>query len=415
MNDITILSPAEKASVTFSLENGIVDQHEVTDSLKELAKDVGIVDSINEMNQESYETDQELRDQHFNGPDNDAEQDHYEEHYEENAHNEPVRERKKPHKKHKIDKRINDLTYRLAIKDDEIKRLQQEHEANLLAIKLSIDKQKIDSDIDRISDIMVMAKDENDTQSYVQANKLLNKLIKNQDDTESALQHLNDTYSQHSQETNQNNEYLQMAEEKFLELSDTKEINSPHYAEWLQKHQYFNPYDAENFDNDLASEIAGLKKNFNKFLKLKRNAHYIGTPQYYNDLDSMIEQNFGGANNNYNDYQENDDMSTKYTVHVDPNYERNLPGHHNSDKPRVHYSEPKSDSYYEQQKYAQRRVAPVNRSGYQNQSSQQLPQLSPIELQIARSFTSMAHPDGTPMSEDERIMEYRVQKAQGNR
>ena len=419
MDQINVTAPNTRSNLIFNVDSQNIEQSLIPDDIKDMAENVGIVDAINTINDESRFNDQELRQQHEleSNYDHSLVQNPQESVLHENPdfnHNSEHKQIKKPQKK-KIDKRIDDLTYRLAIKDEEINRLKQEHDAHLLEVQLAQQKDKIEADIARISEIMVQAKEEDQTHTYVEANKILNRLIAQESDNSTAFNNLQNYYQNTDYQNEQVRSYEKLAEEKFYDLSDIKELKSPYYAEWLQKNNYYNPYDVENFDNELASETLELKKNYNKFLKFNKKSDYIGTNQYYNDLDSMINQKYSTNiesnysnkmynNQSYND-QENNAMNTPYSVHIDPNYERSLPNQPSGDGPRRHASMPRNDYGY--QNYpTTARVAPVNRSGYNNQGySNQLPQLNEIQRKHALMMRGTDE-TGRSLSDSEKIQSY---------
>mgnify|MGYP001615376443 FL=1 len=437
---VNIIQPTQRTSVTLNVDSGEIDGGQsVPNSLEQLAGHTGIVGAINDINQESIDNDQSLRTEYNIHAESPEGHNHPREHdYEENnsEHYEQQPKRKTTKKKSKTaEQRIRELSYQnLQTQNEkeelerELKRTRDEHAASLL----DFEKKRITNDIQRVSNIMVQAKEEDETQTYVDANRVLHKLLSKESEANDALEYLRDHYQQET--PNDDQEYQRAAEQRFLELSDKKELQSDSYTEWLRENPYYNPYDAENYDADLSNDVHDIKRNFNKFLKSKRNSNFIGTEDYYQELNNIINtklfgdynygnqqqgySNQGYSNQGYNQ-REDEDMSARHTVHIDPQYDQSLQGAMPEGQNRMHGQYPEPDAYqqsapqqYQQQRQsAPRNVMPVNRAGYSQQfSANSLPPLDAIEHKLALQIP-MYDNQGRALSENERIHEYRRGKA----
>lgn len=470
-NPINVIGPNnDRVALAYNTDTdtitGINDQI-MPDGIRDLAESTGVVAAMNQINQASYEHDQQLRYDHQLVNEEqpyDPRYNNEEEQFEPDTESRPKKTRRK-----KGDQRFTDMAHKLSIlhqeKEDlekELRRSRDEHANSLLIME----KQKISNDIDRVSEIMVQAKDEGETQTYVKANRVLHTLINKEAQTENEMEDLRRNYASYDEEV-PDTEFEKVAEQTFYQLSDKRELNSPAYVEWLKDNPHYNSYDADNFDPDLANEIYTIKSNFNKFLKYNKNADFIGSDDYYPELDALIRNKLSnefqypvaqGGYSNQGYYQEEDPqmVSPHYIVDVDPNYVSTLPGayaaegesrSHNQDyavntqqPPRQNipsqYQRNRNTQQYEQppqyqqapqqqyqQQYQQPRqqqqqqqrapVAPVNRSGYQSQNNyyNQPPALTAIEERIAKS-TPMFDTNGRPLSERERLQMYAEGKAQ---
>lgn len=455
---INVIGPAtERVAVTYNTDTDTVEglhSQRLPDGIRDLAESTGVVAAMNQINQTSYDHDQQLRQEHQLVNEEqpyDPRYNNYEaDQYEAESETRPKKTRRK-----KGDQRFTDMAHKLSLlhqeKEDlekELRRSRDEH-ANAMLI---MEKQKISNDIDRVSEIMVQAKDEGENQTYVKANRVLHTLISKEADTEREMEDLRRNYQNYSEEV-PDTEFEQIAEDTFYKLSDKRELNSEAYVDWLKDNPHYNSYDADNFDPELAQEIYHIKSNFNKFLKYNKNADFIGTDDYYPELDRLIQSKLSnelpppasyGGYSNQGYYQEEDPqmVSPRYVVDVDPNYVSSLPGAYSAEgQSRSHSQDyvmntqqaPRQNNpmqypqnrgtpqygqapqYQQPPQYQQQRqpVAPVNRAGYQMQNNyyNQPPALSDVEMKIARS-TPMFDTQGRPLSERERLQVYAEGKAQ---
>ena len=153
--------------------------------------------------------------------------------------------------------------------------------------------------------------------------------------------------------------------------------------------------------------------------------------------------NAGYSNNGYYP-QENDDMSTRHTVHIDPAYDQSLQGAMPDGQSRMHgdyeekpiynnqpqyqqprqqpqssYQQPQYQQQYQQQQRQQpqqrqsspQNVMPVNRAGYSPQyRTDSLPPLTQDELRMAKTIP-MYDIHSNLLSEPERIHMYQMDVA----
>lgn len=444
---VNIITNGQPSSVTFNVDTGeISPQVHVHDSLVKLAEETGIVDTMNDINEESYHNDQDLRDDYgvereeIYRQEDDSDEQPYEEQLYQDEHQQQQKPRKKsPPKKTKGDKRYDDLIYKLGSKAQEAEEIARQRDATARELKqardehaayvLSIEKQRIASDINRVSDIMVRAKDTDQTRSYVEGNRIMNELIIKEAQTDAAI-------SQLAQQREENDyvpevsEYERLAEEKFYDLSDSKEISSPAYADWLKENTYYNPYDSENYDADLAQDVHEIKRTFNKFLKHNRNAQFIGTSDYYQELDAIVQNKLYGdfvppspkgySNRGYSNQREDNDMK-QINYSIDPDYEQSLGQAIPEGQSRIRSTYPDDNGYQapqdayrapQQQRGPQRQgVAPVNRSGYNQQyTNNQMAPLDERERKLA-IMMPMFDTNGRPLTEREKLQQYASGKA----
>ncbi len=441
---VNIVTNGQPSSVTFNVDSGEVSpQVHVQDSLVQLATETGMVNTMNDINEESYHIDQDLRDEHNmesesiyqQNDEDDYDNQPQEEQLYQDDHQQQQKPRKKSSpKKTKGDKRYDDLIYKLGSKAQEAEEIARQRDATARELKqvrdehaayvLSIEKQRIASDIDRVSDIMVRAKDTDQTRSYVEGNRIMNELIIKEAQTEAAINQLAQQREEYdlSPETS---EYERRVEEKFYDLSDAKEISSPAYAEWLKENSYYNPYDGENYDDDLAQDVHEIKRTFNKFLKHNRNGQFIGTPDYYQELDAIVQNKLYGdfvppttkgySNRGYSNQREDNDMK-QINYSIDPGYEQSFGNAMPEGQSRMRGTYPDDPNYQAPREASQQRqqqrsgVVPVNRSGYNQQYNGQLPALSEQERKLA-IMMPMFDTNGRQLSEREKLQQYASGKA----
>jgi hypothetical protein len=436
---VNIVTNGQPSSVTFNVDSGEISPVvHVQDSLVKLANEIGIVDAMQEINEESYNNDQDLRDDYDmesesiyqrNEEDEFNDQPQEEEYYQEDQPQQQKPKKKSPPKKTKGDKRYDDLIYKLGSKAQEAEEIARQRDATARELKqardehaayvLSIEKQRIASDIDRVSDIMVRAKETDQSKSYVDGNRIMNELILKEAQTDAAINQLAQQREQDSY-VPETSEYERLAEEKFYDLSDAKEISSPAYAEWLKENSYYNPYDGDNYDEDLAQDVHEIKRTFNKFLKHNRNGQFIGTPDYYQELDAIVQnklygdfvpqQQKGYSNRGYSNQREDNDMK-QINYSIDPDYQQSLGNAMPEGQSRVRGTYPDDPNYQaprgQQQRQPQQQrpgVAPVNRSGY-NQQYSNMPPLSEQERKLALMWPAW-DTNGRPLSDQEKLQSY---------
>ena len=425
---VNIVTNGQPASITLNVDTGETHSpYPVQDSIVNLAENTGIVDAINTMNQEGYQEDHDLRMnyemQNQNTNDQLDEDDYHQNDNSELYDNEPSQPKKKKPKKKgdSVQKRFDEITYKLIEerreKEELERQLKRSRDENA-AFMLSVERDRIAHDINRVTDVMIKAKDNDQTQTYVKANRLMHELVTKESETNNALTHLQNSYQDEHVEP----EHEQHAEQRFIGLSDPRELKSDSYTDWLRENPYYNPYDAENYDEDLANDIHEVKRNFNKFLKKNRNADFIGTSEYYQEIDALVDMKFSQfqpqqrySNQGYNQYQqEESEPMAEYRIPINQEYEQSLGQGVPEGQSRYQSGIYPDDNRYQQQQQRapQQRggPAPVNRSGYNQQyQNNQLPQLTAQELQMAKVIP-MYNTRSERLTESEAIHQYRVEK-----
>lgn len=428
---VNVVIPVERTSVHYNVDTDSTSTVGVPDSIRQLAEDKGIYGAANSINQESREYDHQLRES--DNPDyepnnQEQENDHEFESPQDNGEVQPKKKKRTGIDKQK--KRIDDVTYKymstLQEKEElerQLKLARDQHAASMLAFE----KQRLADQIDRVSEIMVEAKDNDETKTYVEANRVLHSLLTKETQATEALDLINESVEQGNTAAIPP-EIEEQQENRYFQLSDTKELESEAYVDWLRENPFYNPYDLENYDDDLASDVHEIKRTFNKFLKSKRNGNYIGTPEYYQDLDIIVQQKlFSGFDNfaapqqhqqpqhqqqrgysdqGYNQQQETNDM--RHVVHVNPEYERSLEQAPQGNRIHGQYAEDGTPAQqHRPQQQRQPNMAPVNRAGYnQHYQSNDLPNLTADQHRMALQIP-MFDERGRSLSEAERIHKYR--------
>lgn len=424
---VTIKIPEPRQTYSYNVDS---DKETVINhnSLEQLADSVGIVDTINQLNQEGHQDYQRLQQENDEVP-----QEQYP------SEEERVVRPRKQKKTKKVDSnepsrgdvRFDAMSKRIAILSEENQRidgerknfaaeLESERQSRLLMERqlLEMQQKSLSSEVDKIADISAEAQMSGDIETYKQANKILGRLMVDEANTSSALENF-DYELQKQQQVAPNNEddHLQeMIQSRFLELSDSRELNSDAYQQWLDENPYYDPSNFENYDQELSDSVHEIKREFNKWLKINRQGDIIGTPEYYDELNTLINTQYG-VSDPYTDYEESvpeydqqsyahdgyedrgEEMSKMHSVGVQgPNYQRNSNfgsgiGMRN-DSPAI---------------------MPVSRQGYYTQNhSNDLPPLSNLERQLARSMP-MFDTKGNPLDEDAREYQYRIGKKEFNR
>lgn len=441
---VNIVTNDQSSSVTLNIDSGeISPQISLQNSLVRLADDVGITDTIDDINQESYQTDQELREeydlpnQHYGNDDEEEyyeqdEQDEQDEFIPEDNEYEKSKTRKRPKKKKSSgenlvpQKRIDEVTYKLIEKGREYEDLERQlkkERDEKVEIQLLLEKQRISHDLDRVSNVIIKATENGQTQTITDANRLMYNLTAQDNETDQALNHLRSSYQAEPEVTEED----RLAEENYIRLSDPKELNSYAHINWLTRNPIFNSFDPDHFDAEIAEDAYNIKKNFNKFLKVNKNADFIATDEYYDELDKILKNKLFGdyrpqqaySNQGYeksgkstrNQYYTGDEDMAEYRIPIDQNYEQNygqgVPEGQSRNMSGQYPDDPKYKQQYQQPQQPQRNgPMPVNRSGYnQNYSGPQMPELNADQMRMVRSMP-MFDTKGRQLSEREKIHEY---------
>ena len=412
---VNVITPSQRVNVTYNVATGVETSTHPQSGLEQLAQQVGLTDTMHQVNQESEYNDQQDR---VDAGLIDAPEYYADEQYEE----EPIdvslggvpSEEKQPQKRRKAkkrDKRFDEFTQKYAASMEENKALREQNRQSEV-YRLQLEKALLESEqkqlggqIKDLSKVMKDALDEQDNETFVEANRLLTQVTNDRDKTSQTLRRYNEEIQNvDNYEDDYSNDETQLesyAYEKLLELSDVKELNSEPYQDWIATHPYYNPYDYENFDGDLADEVLGIKKEFNKWLKYRNEGDFIGSDDYYHELDRLIDARIEGTSLDEQEYYE------------EPQYQQ--PGYSN----RGYSNQNEESDYMANQpihrvaidQYGQGgRVAPVNRSGYNRGGTQNLPELTRLEEQLALSMP-MVDEKSRPLSDREKIQVYKEGKA----
>ena len=472
---VNVVIPSQRSSGTIDMGTGDMnltmgDQQSHT--LEHLADNVGLTDKMHQMNHESRQYDEQLRSDHLDDGNDDQGQYDDNQEYTQEYSNEQSEERPKRRKKSK-DKRFDDLTRNYHLEreqreeyENEVKRLRDENaQIKLLrdehaAMVLKLEQKEINENLKKVSDIMVQAKDEGDHTTYVKANLLSNKLTMKEAENERAYAQIQERYSQYDHETVEDNSQ-ELAIQEIAKRADPRDLRSEYFDPFLKEHPYADARNGREFDPDLADELFSHKKKFDKSLKLSRQADYIGTPDYYKELNDVLADEMqanvykpkrkqSGRAQQYQEepsfeddgyYDPQEDQMSKYVVNVDPNnheyYMRDdgAPNYMTSDpsnsrlqssRPVYEPLAPGASQYNNQRQYHTPReyqgaprqqmrrtnpnVNPAYRGGGQVQNQMgPLPRLSQAEEVIALK-SPMRDMRGRLLTEREKIEQYQIAK-----
>jgi hypothetical protein len=486
---VTIVNPTPRPTITLNTGNNEVlyGQHGALSEQDELSKNALMAETMMQINQESQDYQQELwqqRDADLELPPDDLPRDYpYEEQpqdqepdgeydeypqEEEQAQAKPRRPRKKAAKKvegslgynlrqknKETDYYEKQLQVKEAIYQETLQREREDKERMQRSYELALEKNRVNDDIAKVSGVLMSAKEDQRYDTEIEANLLLQKLVNQQSHLEREEQDLRISESVVDPEEEQLD---QLAAEELYKLSDARDLRSPVYGEFLEKYPICNPYSSD-YDRDLAEEIWQIRKDHNRQIKIDGMSSYIGTEEYYEEVQDLIEARFnksrrkaaprtrqqpqyqGDHDMNYAQngtghtisIGDNDQYSADYAPNYDPSFRKSgdtrdpesggASGYRQPQQSRREpepYYRPQQQGYAQQgygqtsnEPYQQRQapVAPVSRDGYtQTRYAQQLPELDHVEMNMARAMQGMRFPNGKAMNENDRIMEYRKMK-----
>lgn len=291
-------------------------------------------DTVEDINQESFQEHEALypedtQDQHLDNPD-------FEGDYEPESLQHPQKPRKKSKKKQDLDNygtRVREEKERLERmrsieREEHIRELQQKEEEKQFieqSYRLKLEEKDIDESIQKVSNVYLDAKKDQDYEIELEAGRVLQQLDSKKLDINRNLQYLNEEANsklipQISQEEKEMEEAI---EAEFINFSDKRELKSAHYYEFLKEYPICNPYH-EDYDRDLNKEIYDIRKELNRDLKINGESAFIGSPEYFEEVKERIAVHFNqkkspkrrqARNNpqfddqNYDNYNGEDDMS----------------------------------------------------------------------------------------------------------
>lgn len=485
---VTIVSPTPRPTISMNVGNNeiLYGQHGAYSEQDELSKNALMAETMMQINQESQDYQQELWEQRDADPElppdemphdyayeeqppyqePEGEYDEYPQE-EEQAEAKPRRPRKKAAKTNQgntgyaLRKKNKETDYyekQLQVKEtlyqETLQRERDDKERMQRSYELALEKNRLNDDISKVSSVLMSAKQDQDIQTEIDANIVLQKLVNQQGqiDREASQLRAPEPVVDEDEE-----KFDQLAAQELYKFSDARDLKSPVYGEFLEKYPICNPYSSD-YDRDLAEEIWQLRKDHNRQIKIDGMSSYIGSEEYYEEVQDLIEARFnksrrkaaprpraqqqhqGDQDMNYAQngtghtisIGDNDQYGEDYAPNYDPSFRKSgdtrdpdsggASGYRQAQAPQQQYRpEPQQQQRYAQQGYGSARqdpyqqrqapVAPVSRDGYsQTRYAQQLPELDHIEMNMARSMQGMRFPNGKTMNENDRVMEYRKMK-----
>ena len=205
-------------------------------------------------------------------------------------------------KQRAINKRFDDLVARAYEAENERDKIAQERDvyalrAQEIEYQLLLEKdRKLTQDLESLSGIMKQAHTEQDSDAYVEANKLVAQVSQQKHYNEQELLISQKTLEQKTkgyQEVLDQSQGLQQGNQErndlFKTLSHNRELNSEDYQDWLNQNDYYNPYSSD-FDPHMAQDVREIKNDINRFLHAHGASENIGTARYYEELDRKIQE-----------------------------------------------------------------------------------------------------------------------------
>lgn len=275
---LTVRSDGTTAGVHTTMQPVKVSANTVlSDSVLDKAIETGMVDAMQQINKESAQSEaEELQDQDTS----------------EESRN--VSSREKNSVKNKKDRRLEDLNLKVSelsnerdlyfAKAKELEKREKELELKMMAQK----KETIEQDIDRLSSLMVSAKEADDADAYVKANTLLSDHLLTKRINEDALARAYYDSENAPIESPQNSEEDASKYLALKEISHARELRSEEYGEWLRDNDVYNPF-SEEFNPSMARDLFQVKDEYNKYLYANKKQNNIGTSDYYEELDKIID------------------------------------------------------------------------------------------------------------------------------
>lgn len=362
------------------------EQHRVPEmvptinSFDNLAQKSGLYDAIN---QENFISQQdrlpENYEQQLLGHDSSQQPIHEPDEYDSFIEEEPENlEEKKPTKKfNDSKKRINQLLsknklereqkeqalIRAEIAEREVKRVSDEREFLIL----SKEKDDLDYKTSQVSQIWAEAHEVGDTSELQQANMALHELGLRKAAKEREIETLANNYiayqDEQDAEIGDEQELTMKQYEALLEFSDPREMNSTHYKEFLQNHEYLDTFDRENYDAKMVERVEPVKFDLIQELKLNGQANLIGTIDYFKELSSRIHSSLNPRTQQVNQYSRGQNMSNPYN-----------PYNQQQQYPQQQYQQPQQQQPQQQQQYYQQQYPQQQQQQYNQPQYQQQPQ-----------------------------------------
>ena len=366
MVDFKISTPQDNVEVKFSIDSPLVQTqanhvNASTDSILQLAQNTGLVDAMHQVNAESAEADQ-LNLQPHQEEGEVLVEDIPEEVLQDSSSKRSSKSKRERDKGEA--QRVGELVYQVA----ELSREKEAYALRLQEMELALLKKKKDDlerEVENIATVMKKAKGEEDPDAYVEAHKILSQLTHEQFKTHESLEQAQSAY-EHSYQSYQEPESFSGEDndryQTLVSLSHKKELSSEYYKDWLDEHEALNPF-SEDYNPHLAEEFAGVKKDFNNYLYAHGQQSLIGTVDYYNELDDLIQMQNERKYGSMQPYVQ-EDVFEEGSSYQQPYY-----GESDMSQPIARAS-----------------IAPINRQGYQNPyagTPSSLPALTEHEKRIA--------------------------------
>jgi len=425
-----------KSNVVYNVgNNSVVDIGSMPNNLEAMAGQVGLIDAAHQLNQESREEDQFLREQTFENyaqppandfdPNNQDQNEMYEEQqFDQNqsqdfqSETQQTTPRKSSKKKKDGNKRFDtmavNLAQRIKERDEALERalyleqeLIREKEARLGITHTAYDRQ-----VDQITDLLIGARRDGDFEAEKAYTKALSEAQAAKNKVQENQRILQDQLIEQERISSQK---ASPASPVLQELFDKRELtrldadDAEGLMDWLARNPACNP-NSPDFDEEYAGEVAKIKKAFTKTYIRSGESNLIGENEYYHELDQILDHQFGRRGNNkmtqdprmmppapnYSPQQQQNQYGPN------PNYQRGYAG---TPPPNSQYPYQQPQYGYPQQNYAPQPqqtnmprmytvpignnppVSRVNRAGYGNGTTygapQYLPQLDAVHREIA--------------------------------
>lgn len=319
MVNVILNNPAQRSTISYDVSNNAVDYGtHVPDNIAKMGEEVGLNDLANQLNQESQEFDQQLREDTYGNQQGipteempledlpeeelpEPEQDYPQEEHESKA---PKKQAKARHSK----KRYTDLAVKYGYEAEKRqqeaeRRIAAEQKAEALEQQLELERQKrsiyekellksqgnlCQSNIDKAYEILFQARQDQDSDTEKEALKVINRLQNEQFKTEDSLQHIEYQDIQHQKQK----QVTDPREAILSELYTPRELENVAVDKWLKENPECNPYSSE-FDAEYAQEVNKVKQGLNKWLMGQRQKHLIGEDEYYDLLNDSLDIHFG--------------------------------------------------------------------------------------------------------------------------
>lgn len=261
---------------------------------------------------------------------------------------------------------------------DELSIKSQQLEAALVQERMD----KIEREINHASFLMEQAHSEGDSEAFVKISQHLNQLSAQKGRMDETLESVNESIQEtqrhfaHKVYESKPDPLAKQRNQILRNFSHPRELKRAEYQDWLDRNPVVDPHD-DDYDPDIAQQIGYVKKEFNRYLYVNKKTDIIGTEDYYDNLDAVIQ-------NHFSPYVNESIQHTK--------------------------EEPVSRRQFPSQRSAP--VSSVSRQGYtkSSYSSSSLPPLSEAERMMATRSEFKDPKTGRALNEAEKIQLWRQEK-----